>query len=186
MKKLLANGTYPGNVLGKKAYCINWDIITSIYSNKKLRAFTIYFNAGEAKTKVLTPEDAETRDEIFEAIAAFLEPEWELTTRKHTPLTATFTPLISIATTVVITILFAFLAHNSIERVAERFAKGERVVTVGKFEHALITIGPVWTGVIGLVFAIGMTIWLMVRVLVPPIDMNICRASKKPAEEEDD
>jgi hypothetical protein len=175
----LKKGTHPSHVLGPKAICIEWGAIKSIYSNKKLRAFTIHFTAGEDTSKSLTPTDCEMRNEIFKTISRRLAPSWEMTTHKHTPITATFLPLGFIVLDIAVTIGLAILSTQ----IGGDWRGTGRGAGLAGLLNMLHWMGPLWTGVAGVFVAMLIAIWLLVRVMAPPIEMNI-RPAPERAEEE--
>jgi hypothetical protein len=179
-QKLLRNGSHAAESLGEKAIYIPWNWITSIESNQRLRPFTIHYNNGQdILSKVLTPSDGEARDAIFEAINEFLSPTWVMTNRQLTPVTATLLPIICIVVELIVTIGLAIGSHYLADE-GEWTGRG-RGAAIAALLNLLRWMGPIWTGVVGLFVAILIAIWMMVRIIAPPIEMSL---HPKPVEEQ--
>lgn len=175
-EKLLKNGAHAAQALGEKATYIPWEWIMSIESNQRLRGFTIHYNTGEELlSKSLTPADHATRDDLFKAMTAFLAPAWVMTTTQHTAVTATFLPLFLIAIVLTLTGVLAWISSLVEDGpvVVNRWIGGKAWTGLGGIYNRLQELGPMWDSVIGLIVAALLAIWLIVRVITPPIDMSI-------------
>lgn len=179
---LLKAGAHADQALGKKATCVLWDWITSITSNKKLRPFTIHYNNGEPVNKTLTPADAAMRNEIFKTLAKLLAPTWEMTKYRHTPITAMHLPLACIAADFVMTVLLAIASHFLAD--AGEWEGRGRGAAVAMLLNLLRFMGPVQTGVLGLIIALLLGCWLIARIVSPPIEMSLQRAPEAPLDED--
>jgi hypothetical protein len=171
--KLLKNGSEPSKVLGEKAYYIPWVMLTSIWCNRKLNGFTItYKNEGEDTSKVMTPADREERDEIMKAIEEYMKPEVERTVYKHT----------AIAVTLVITLGIAILAFF-LGGDWEGRGRGALVAAIFNFLH---WIGPLGVCGIGIIISGFFGIWMVVRMLNPPIEVTLKPAPQKSRDNEEE
>jgi len=181
--RLLKSGSQPSKVLGEKAYFIPWLMITSIWCNRKLNGFTItYMNEGEATSKIQTPADREERDEIMKAIEDYMKPDVERSVLKHTPLTAMVAPIITILVTGAITVGIAILAF---------FIGGDwegrgRGALVAAIFNSLHWLGALGTCGIGGVIGAFMVLWLVVRVVNPPIEVTLKPMPSKQGDDEED
>jgi hypothetical protein len=183
-EKLMKNCTHAAEALGEKAVYFPWEWITSIESNKRLCAFSIHYNNGEAMlSKVLTPAAHATRDEIMEEITEYLAPTWVMTVNKLTPVTATILPLVCITIDVLVTVGLAILAHYLVD--AGEFRGWGRGAAVAALLNLLGWMGPIWTGVVGFVIALLLGVWLLVRVAFPPIEMSVHRKPDVALDEEE-
>lgn len=166
----LKEGEMPDKALGEKAYIIPWPVITSIFCNRKLNGFQInYTNDSEATTKFLTPSDVEERDKIFKAIEKYMGDTWDRKTVKHTALTATIAPFLSILVTFAITLGIALLTL---------FLEGEwtgtgRGAIVALLLNILTWLGPLGTCGIGFLIGACLMIWMVVRMMNPPIEVTL-------------
>jgi hypothetical protein len=181
--RLLKNGAPPANVLGKKAYYIPWQTISSIYCNRKLKGFTIaHSNQGELASKVLTPADHAERDEIFKAIEKFMRPDWSRKTVKHTPMSAMALPILSLVITGVITIGVAIL---SIFIGGDWEGRG-RGAAVAALLNLLNWMGPIGTCGVGVLIGACMMLWMLVRILNPPIEVTLAPAPPDQRRDDED
>lgn len=186
-QKLLQQGVDPADAMGKGAGCIPWESVISIYCNQKLRGFTIHYShADESVFKEVKPAGLEERDRMLAEMANFLKPDWVMRTVKLTPLSATILPIACIAFDLIVTGILAFVSTlvEDIE-VRNRWGGGRAIVGVGGLVNLMSDLGPLWISVIGVGLAIPLTIWLMLRVLNPPIEVTIARAPHQPADDED-
>jgi hypothetical protein len=170
-RRLLKEGEQPEKVLGEKAIIIPWPIITSIYCNRKVNGFQInYTQNAEAATKSLAPSDIEERDKIFKAIEKYLGDAWERKTVKHTPLTATMAPILSILITFAITVAVAIV---SLFLEGGEWTGTGRGAIVALLLNILGWLGPLGTCGIGILIGMSLLIWMAMRVLNPPIEVTL-------------
>jgi hypothetical protein len=170
-KRQLKEGEQPAKVLGEKAYIIPWPVITSIFCNRKVNGFQInYTQNDESTTKFLTPGDIEERDKIFKAIEKYLGDDWARKTVKHTPLTATMAPflslLITFAITIVIAIVTLFLEGGA-------WTGTGRGAIVALLLNVLGWLGPLGTCGIGFLIGMLFIVWMAVRMMNPPIEVTL-------------
>ena len=175
-KKLLGQGDHPEEVMGKDATCVAWVSVVSIYCNKKLNGFTIHYTNGDDSVfKDLKPADKKTRDRILDEIAAYLKPEWRMTTTKLTAVTATLLPGGCITVDLILTGILAWVS-TLVEDIEVHNRFGLKTTRgLGGVINMLGDLGPLWIGVIGLGIAILLTIWLLIRIINPPIEVTITR-----------
>ncbi len=166
----LEKGIHPAEVFGEKAYFFPWDTIQSIYSNKKLRGFTINYTAGdESQTKALTPSTHAERDDIFKAIEKLHGDDWKRTVAKHTSITAMVIPFTAMVITGAISVGLAVLSLL----VGGDWEGRGRGAALAALLNLLNWLGPLGTCGIGILIGGGIMIWMLVRMIDPPIDVTL-------------
>ena len=181
--KQLKNGALPADALGEKAYYLPWQTITSIFCNRRLNGFTIsYTQNSEIASKVQTPADKDERDEIMKEIEDFLHPDWERKTVKHTPITAMVSPILAIIVTFAITLGIAILSL---------FIGGDwegrgRGAAVAALLNMIDWMGPLGTCGAGIFIGAFFMLWMLVRMLNPPIEVTLAPVPADRRRDDDD
>lgn len=182
-KTRLEKGIHPSNVLGEKAYLYPWVGIQSIFTNKKLCSFTINYMTEEGTAaKVLTCGSTDERDDIFETIEKLHGDEWDRKVVKHNAFTAMISPIVAMIVTGAIAfglaILSLFLGGDW-----EGRGRGAAVAALFNLIHWL---GPLGNCGIGLIIILLFGIWMLVRMINPPLEVTLAPVPPKPYEDDDD
>ncbi|MCI0685227.1 MAG: zinc-ribbon domain-containing protein [Gemmataceae bacterium] len=186
----LAAGESPQDAFGDdKPSFIPWDTVTKVESNLKASSFDIKYKAAgsdDESTESFHFEDKRERTDALKWMRDRLAPDFTYKKRELTRFQATFSPLIFLGIVVGVFTFLVFLAW-ALRQPGEGRARTNIWGLI--VAYTVGWLGPIWTGVIGGLLAVGGLAWMAVRIADPPIEVTITpkpQEKRRNVEEEDE